>query len=67
MRMSVTVEESLIEQAQRLLGVTTKTEAIRVALEEVIRRAQLEKVLEHAGRVELEGGADELLKLRTES
>jgi Arc/MetJ family transcription regulator len=67
MRMSITVEKELVERAMSVLGASTKTEAIRLALEEAIRHARLEQVLARAGKVEFAGDVEELLRLRSES
>lgn len=65
-RMTVTVDEGLIEQARNALGAATKSEAIRRALEEVLRRRRLERALENAGRVELDVDPEQLRRLREE-
>ena len=65
-RMTVTVDEGLIEEARHALGVATKSEAIRRALEEVLRRRKLERALENAGRVELDVDPERLRRLREE-
>lgn len=66
-RMSVTVDEELIEQVKRVYRVSTKSEAIRLALEAALRRARLEEALRHAGNIELNGAQEELVKLREEA
>lgn len=65
-RMTVTVDEGLIEEARTALGAATKSEAIRRALEEVLRRRKLQRALENAGRVELDLDPDRLRRLREE-
>lgn len=65
-RMTVTVDEGLIERARNALGAATKSEAIRRALEEVLRRRKLERALENAGRVELDLDPERLRRLREE-
>jgi Arc/MetJ family transcription regulator len=65
-RMTVTVDEGLIEEARNALGAATKSEAIRRALEEVLRRRRLQRALENAGRVELDLDQDRLRRLREE-
>lgn len=65
-RMTVTVDEGLIEEARNALGAATKSEAIRRALEEVLRRRKLERALENAGRVELDVDPERLRRLREE-
>lgn len=63
-RMTVTVDEDLIEEARSVLGASTKSEAIRRALEEVLRRRKLERALENAGRIELAIDPKRLRRLR---
>lgn len=65
-RMTVTVDEGLIEEARNALGAATKSEAIRRALEEVLRRSKLQRALENAGRVELDVDPERLRRLREE-
>lgn len=65
-RMTVTVDDGLIEEARNALGAATKSEAIRRALEEVLRRRKLQRALENAGRVELDIDAERLRRLREE-
>lgn len=65
-RMTVTVDEALIEKARNALGAATKSEAIRRALEELLRRRKLERALENAGRVELDVDPERLRRLREE-
>ncbi len=54
MRMTITVDEKLVERARDALGVRTKSETIRLALEEVIRRKRLLKALTHQGTIDLD-------------
>ena len=65
-RMSITVEEDLLVEAQRVLGVGTKAEAIRIALREVVRRKHLHKVVSRQGKVDLELDEKTLERLRGE-
>jgi Arc/MetJ family transcription regulator len=65
-RATVTVDDSLLVQAQEALGTATKSETVRIALEEVVRRRRLEEVLEHQGRIELDLDQEKLAKLRQE-
>lgn len=65
-RMTVTVDDELIEEARDALGASTKSETLRRALEEVLRRRRLEQVLAHAGKIELDLDQDRLRKLREE-
>ena len=65
-RMTVTVDDHLVEEARDILQVDSKSEAIRGALEELLRHRKLRKALEHAGRVELALDQKELARLRAE-
>lgn len=65
-RMTVTIDEDLIEEARSALGAATKSDAIRQALEEVLRRRKLQRALENAGKVALDIDPDRLRKLREE-
>jgi Arc/MetJ family transcription regulator len=65
-RMTITVDEALVEETRKALKARTKAEAIRQALEEALRRRRLERVLDHAGRVELDLDQGKLRRLREE-
>ena len=64
MRLSVTVDDRLLESAVQALNARSKAEAIRLALQEVVRRRRLEIALSHAGDIELAGTIDDLERLR---
>lgn len=63
-RMTITVDERLVTEVKKTLGVSTKAEAIRVALQEVLRRKRLAEALEHRGGVELALDQETLEQLR---
>ena len=63
-RMTIPVDETLVEETRKAFKVKTKAEAIRRALEEALRRRKLAEVLDHAGQVELDLDQDELQRLR---
>lgn len=63
-RMTITVDEDLVEETRQVLKVKTKAEAIRRSLEEVLRRRKLDQVLSHAGRVEIDLDDEKLQRLR---
>lgn len=65
-RMTITVDEALVEETRKALKARTKAEAIRRSLEEALRRRRLERVLDHAGRVELDLDQAKLHRLREE-
>lgn len=65
-RMTVTLDPILLEQARKALGASTKSEAIRIALTEVIRKKQLAEALGHRGQIALEVDQETLQRLRAE-
>ena len=66
MRLSVTVDERLLERALRVSGAKTKREAIEMGLRELLRRASRERMISHAGKVDLALTVKDLLKRRAE-
>lgn len=65
-RMTVTVDPRLLEEAQEVLGTSTKADTLRQALEEVLRRDRLARALEHQGRIDLDLDQEKLAALRAE-
>jgi metal-responsive CopG/Arc/MetJ family transcriptional regulator len=65
-RLTVTIDEALLEEAKEALGVETRAEAIRTALEEAVRRRRLANALAHKGQLALRGDLAELRRLREE-
>jgi Arc/MetJ family transcription regulator len=65
-RMTVTIDPELVDQVREVLGASTKAEAIRMALREVLRRQRLAKALEHRGRISLDLDQPTLQRLREE-
>ena len=65
-RMTVTLDPKLLEQAREALGVPTKSETIRIALTEILRKRQLAQVLDHCGQIDLELDQESLQRLRVE-
>lgn len=65
-RMTVTIDERVLAEAQKFLGAKTKREAIQRALEEVVRRARRRALIAHAGSVELTLTQEELRQWREE-
>lgn len=66
MRLSVTLDKGLLEEAQSILGNKTKREVIEVALKELIRKKRREEAIEHAGKIDMDMDLKELLKIREE-
>lgn len=63
-RMTVTVDENLLAEAQMLLKSRTKRETISRALCEIVRQKKREKALEHCGQIELDLDQTQLQELR---
>jgi metal-responsive CopG/Arc/MetJ family transcriptional regulator len=66
MRLSVTLDKGLLEEAQSILVDKTKREVIEVALKELIRKKRREEAIEHAGKIDMDMDLKELLKIREE-
>ena len=64
MRLSVTLDKELLEEAQSILGDKTKREVIEVALKEFIRKKRREEAIGHAGKIDMDMDIIELLKIR---
>jgi hypothetical protein len=54
MRTTLDLPDGLAEEAQRLLGFKSKTDAVVVSLQELIRRRRLGELKELLGHVELD-------------
>jgi metal-responsive CopG/Arc/MetJ family transcriptional regulator len=65
-RMTVTIDDDLLEEAKEALGAETRAEAIRTALAEAVRRRRLTKALQQRGQFQLRGDLAELRRLREE-
>jgi len=65
-RMTVTIDDELLDRAKEALGAQTRAGAIRTALEEAVRRRRLAEALEQQGQLELRGDLAELRRLREE-
>jgi metal-responsive CopG/Arc/MetJ family transcriptional regulator len=64
MRMSVSLDRQLLEDAQYLTGKKTKKEVLEEALKELIRKKRREEALKHAGKIEMDITLEDLLELR---
>ena len=53
-RMTITIDDRLLEEAKALLGSTSKRETVHAALREVVRRKRREAALQHKGQVEID-------------
>jgi len=54
------------EEARRLSGARTKRATIELALKELVRRERARRIIEHAGRIELDLTREELDRWRFE-
>jgi metal-responsive CopG/Arc/MetJ family transcriptional regulator len=66
MRMSVTLDKELLDEAQSILCKKTKREVIEEALRELVRKKRREEAIEHAGKIDMDIDLEELLKMREE-
>ena len=66
MRMSVTLNEQLLEEAQEVTGRKTKREVIEEALKEIIRKKRRDGAIQHAGTIQIDMTLEELLRMREE-
>ena len=64
MRRTVVIDDTLLEDARRLLGTKGISDTIEEALREVIRRSRLEQLRNSLGDMELGLNLEELTKLR---
>lgn len=65
-RISVTIDDALLEEAKEALGAETHAEAIRTALKEAVRRRRLTQALQQRGQIRLRGSLAKLQRLRDE-
>jgi len=66
MRMSVTLDEKLLEEAQEVSGKKIKREVIEEALKEFIKKKRREEAIKHAGTIQVDITLEELLRMREE-
>ena len=64
MRRTVVIQDSLLEDARRLLGAKGIRDTVEEALREVIRRDRLERLRNSLGTMDLGLTSEELTKLR---
>lgn len=63
-RTTLQIDSELLESAMRLSGAKTKTEAIELALRELVRRSERELLRNELGSFELDLDPEELRRLR---
>lgn len=64
MRTTLVIDEGLLKEVKTLSGTKTKKEAVKMALEEFVKRRKYKKLLELEGKVELSFSVKELLERR---
>jgi Arc/MetJ family transcription regulator len=58
-RTSIRLDMKLADKAAKVLGVKTRTEAIHVALREIVALERFKKLMKkHAGKLKLEGAGE---------
>ncbi len=67
MRMSVTLDERLLEEALEVSDKRVKRELIEEALKEFIRKERRDEAIRHAGTIQIEMSLEEPLRMRGES
>lgn len=53
-RMTITLDETILEEARKFLQTRTKRDTIELALIEVIKQKKREIALSHCGKIELD-------------
>jgi hypothetical protein len=53
MRATLNIPDKLVREAQEMTGAKTKTETIVIALEEVVRRKKLERLIALGGKLDI--------------
>jgi Arc/MetJ family transcription regulator len=59
MRTTIDIPQELVDKAIELTDAKTKTEVIKLALQELIRRESMKKILAYEGKVKLDINLDE--------
>ncbi|MGE0635189.1 MAG: type II toxin-antitoxin system VapB family antitoxin [Bacteroidia bacterium] len=62
MRTNIEINQSLINEAQKLSKVATKKKVVELALENFIKMLKRKKMLDYRGKVVWEGNLDEMRK-----
>ena len=63
-RMTVTLDEAIVNEARVLLETKTKRETIETALIEIIKEKKREKALKHCGKIDLDIDQEKLSAYR---
>jgi Arc/MetJ family transcription regulator len=54
MRTTLDLDEKLVAKAMKITGVVTKTSLIHLALEEIIRKANVKALLDFGGKIKID-------------
>jgi Arc/MetJ family transcription regulator len=66
-RLTATLDDELLKQAQSVLATRTKRETIETALREVVRQEKIRKALKHKGQFDLGFSREDLLRRRSQA
>ncbi len=61
---TVVLDEALLQEAKKAMGVTTNREAIDSALREIVKRYQRERLIEEAGTYDLDLTQEDIRRMR---
>ena len=59
-RTSLVLDEEILEEAVRVLGVKTRSATVNLALQEVLRMRRMQGLADHIGKVEWLGDLSEM-------
>ena len=59
-RTSLVLDEKILEEAVRVLGVKTRSATVNLALQEVLRMRRIQGLADHIGKVEWLGDLSEM-------
>ena len=63
-RMTSSLDDRLVKEAQQMLGASTKRETIQIALIEVVKQRKRRIALTHCGKIKLDLSREQLQSLR---
>jgi Arc/MetJ family transcription regulator len=64
MRANVNLDDTLLTEAMKISGMSTKTAVLNMALKEYLRKNNLKKILKYRGKNIWEGDLNEMRKAR---
>ncbi len=66
MRTTIDIDEKLLNEAMNVTNASTKRELIRISLQEVIRKAHVERLRKRLGKYTFDLTLDELEQIRND-